>query len=162
MQIRKASQDDVSGFIECYLEIWMSLRGTLPEEYVSNQINRASGTPFYNYILSEILDPSCIILVTEDESEIIGLAWGSVRDDGSSWLAFLGVSPDHRRRGIGRSLLKRFIEESKKKGSCVISLDTDPRLVPAVRLYENSGFAYGGVTKNQYGLELVIYTKTIQ
>ena len=100
-------------------------------------------------------------MVAMEEDETIGLAWGNIREDGSSWLTFLGVKPAHRRKGVGRSLLTRFIEESRKQGSHKVSLDTDPRLIPAVRLYESMGFVTEGFARNPYGLELVIYSKDI-
>ena len=95
------------------------------------------------------------------KKEIIVLAWGDIREDGSSWLSFLGVSPGHRREGVGKALLVRFIEESKERGSRKISLNTDPRLVPAIKLYLYTGFLPDGVTTNQYGFELIVYSKVI-
>jgi GNAT superfamily N-acetyltransferase len=55
--------------------------------------------------------------------------------------------------------LSRFIEELKKKGSNKVSLDTDPRLTPAVRLYAKMGFTPEVITKISYGLDLSIYRK---
>jgi ribosomal protein S18 acetylase RimI-like enzyme len=161
MNIRLISQEGVQGFIGCYLEIWGSLKGILPDGYVDDQIKRASSQEFLEKLSEEVSDPIKSLMVAMDETETIGLAWGNIREDGSSWLTFLGVKPAHRRKGVGRSLLTRFIEESRKKGSHKVSLDTDPRLIPAVRLYESMGFVAGGFAKNPYGLELVIYSKDI-
>jgi ribosomal protein S18 acetylase RimI-like enzyme len=159
MEIRKASKRDIQGFIDCYLDIWRSLQDILPTDYVNDQIEKAYTSTFQNELLAEISDPNYITLVATENGEIIGLAWGNIRKDGSSWLSLLGVSPEHRRKGVGKSLLTRFIEESREKGSPKISFDTDPRLVPAIRLYENMGFVPEGYTKNSYGLELIIYSK---
>jgi ribosomal-protein-alanine N-acetyltransferase len=161
MNIRLISQEGVQGFIGCYLEIWRSLKGILPDGYVDDQINRGSSLEFLEKISAEASDPINFLMVAMEEDETIGLAWGNIREDGSSWLTFLGVKPAHRRKGVGRSLLARFIEESRKKGSHKVSLDTDPRLIPAVRLYESMGFVTEGFAKNPYGLELVIYGKDI-
>lgn len=161
MNIRLISQEDVQGFIGCYLDIWRSLKGILPNGYVDDQIKRASSQEFLEKLSAEASDPINFLMVAMEEDETMGLAWGNIREDGSSWLTFLGVKPTHRRKGVGRSLLARFIEESRKKGSHKVSLDTDPRLIPAVRLYESMGFVAGGFAKNPYGLELVIYSKDI-
>ena len=161
MNIRSISREDIQGFIGCYLEIWNSLRGILPGGYVEDQIRRASSQEFQEKIIDEIFDPSNFHIVAVKEGETIGLAWGNIREDGSSWLSFLGVIPAQRRMGVGRSLLARFIEESRKMGSHKLSLDTDPCLIPAVRLYESMGFVTEGFAKNPYGLELVIYSKDI-
>lgn len=161
MNIRLISQEGVQGFIDCYLEIWRSLKSILPDGYVDDQIKRASSREFQEKLSEEVSDPINSLMVAMDETETMGLAWGNIREDGSSWLTFLGVKPAHRRKGVGRSLLARFIEESRKKGSHKVSLDTDPRLIPAVRLYESMGFFTEGFAKNPYGLELVIYSKDI-
>ena len=161
MNIRSISREDIQGFIGCYLEIWKSLRGILPDGYVEAQIKRASSQEFQEKIIKEVSDPRNFHIVAVKEAETMGLAWGNIREDGSSWLSFLGVIPAQRRMGVGRSLLARFIEESRKMGSHKVSLDTDSCLIPAVRLYESMGFVVEGFTKNPYGLELVIYSKDI-
>jgi ribosomal-protein-alanine N-acetyltransferase len=161
MNIRLISQEGVQGFIGCYLEIWRSLKGILPDGYVDDQIKRASSREFLEKLSDEASDPINFFMVATEEDETIGIAWGNIREDGSSWLTFLGVKPAHRGKRVGRSLLTRFIDESRKKGSHKVSLDTDPRLIPAVRLYESMGFITEGFAKNPYGLELVIYSKDI-
>lgn len=161
MNIRLITQEDIQDFIGCYLEVWRSLKGVLPDGYVDEQIKRASSREFREKLSDEASDPDSLLMVATEEAETIGLAWGNKREDGSSWLSFLGVKPAHRRRGVGRSLLARFVETSRERGSHRVSLDTDPRLIPAVRLYESTGFAAIGYAKNPYGLELVVYSKGI-
>jgi len=162
MEIKKTSKEDVHGFIECHLEIWKSLKGILPDIYVNDYIEKASSSTLLEELLSEITYPNYIILHARVDTETVGLAWGKIREDGSSWLSFMGVSPNHRRNGIGRSLLTRFIEESRLKGSHRISLNTDPRQIPAIKLYEDMAFDPEGHAENSYGMELVIYSKSIK
>jgi len=161
MDLRTASEEDVDGFVECYLDVWRSLKDVLPDEYVDGQIERVSGADFKDKVSSEIIDPDSIILVAEEGTETVGIAWGNIKEDGSAWLAFMGVSREHRRRGVGRSLLTRFMEEARGRGSRRVSLDTDPSLVPAVELYLGMGFASEGIAKNSYGLEFIVYSKDI-
>jgi len=161
MNIRLMKKDGIQDFIGCYLETWRSLKGVLPDGYVDDQIKRASSQEFQAKMMDEVSDPVNLLMVAKEQTEAIGLAWGSLREDGSSWLTFLGVKPAHRGRGVGRSLLARFIEESWSRGSSRVSLDTDPRLVPAVRLYESMGFVVEGTTENPYGLRLVVYSLDI-
>ena len=92
MEINKTSKEDAHGFIECHHEIWKSLRGILPDVYVSDQIEKASSPALLEELLSEITDPNYIVLHARDDRETIGLAWGKIREDGSNWLSFLGVS----------------------------------------------------------------------
>ena len=97
MRVQKISEEDVGGFIDCYIDIWKSLEGVLPDAYVRDQVERASGAAFRDNLLAKMSDPARIILAAIVEKEIIGLAWGDIKEDGSSWLSFLGVSPGHRR-----------------------------------------------------------------
>ena len=161
MDLRTASEEDVDGFVECYLDVWRSLKGILPDDYVDGQIERASSAAFKDGLSTKTSDHDSIILVAEEGTETVGIAWGSLKEDGSAWLTFMGVSKGYRRRGVGRSLLARFIEESRGRGSNKVGLDTDPRLVPAVGLYLSMGFKPEGIAMNPYGLELVVYSKDI-
>jgi len=158
MNIRLITEEDVPDFVGCYLEVWRSLKGVLPDIYVDDQIQRATSQEFRSRIIDEASSPASLLLAATMQDETVGLAWGNLREDGSTWLTFLGVKPGHRRRGLGRSLLARFIEESRSRGSDKVSLDTDPRLSPAVRLYEGMGFIAEGTVENQYGLQLVVYS----
>ncbi len=161
MNIRFITQEDVNDFIGCYLEVWRSLKGVLPDRYVDDQIKRGSSREFHEKMIDEAGDPVNLLMVATEQAEAVGLAWGNLREDGSTWLTFLGVKQAHRRRGVGRSLLSRVIEESRSRGSGKVSLDTDPCLVPAVRLYESMGFVVEGTAENPYGLQLVVYSLDI-
>ncbi len=161
MNTRFITQEDVNDFLGCYLEIWRSLKGALPDGYVDDQIKRASSQEFHETMIDEAGDPVNLLMVATEQAETVGLAWGNLREDGSTWLTFLGVKPAHRRRGVGRSLLAKFIEESRSRGSGKVSLNTDPRLMPAVRLYESMGFVVEGTAENKYGLQLVVYSLDI-
>ena len=151
----------MQSFLGCYQEIWRSLKGILPDDYVDTQLQQASREEFQETLVKNVSDPLNIFLSAYISEENVGIGWGRIQDDGSSWLVFLGVSPVHRREGVGGALLTRFIEESRKKGANKISLNTDPRLTPAVNLYETRGFIEEGTTRNQHGLELIIYSKEI-
>ena len=55
-------------------------------------------------------------------------------------LAGMGVAPEARRLGVGRSLLERVIADAWGRGSPVVVLEAFERNVAAVRLYESHGF----------------------
>lgn len=158
VDIRSVSDTDMQGFLGCYQVIWRSLKGILPDDYVDTQLKQASSEEFLEKLMENVSDQLNIFLSAFIEAETVGIAWGRLQDDGSSWLVFLGVTPVHRQEGVGGALLTRFIEESRKKGANKISLNTDPRLTPAVNLYETRGFIEEGTTRNQHGLELIIYS----
>jgi GNAT superfamily N-acetyltransferase len=161
MNIRPISHEDLHGFIDCYIQVFRTLYEFLPEEYVKTQIEKANSPEFIDKLSKAVDNKNNILLVSLDDEKIVGMAWGNIKEDGSSWLRFMGVVQTHRRIGVGRGLLNRFIEECREKGSRKISLNTDPRLVSAIRLYEKTGFVKEGTVTNPHGLELMIYSKDL-
>ena len=159
MIIRDASDEDIQGFIDCYIKVWKSFRGILPEQYVEEVIEEADQPSFQENIRSAIANPDRILLVAVKEGEIVGHAQGRANRGGYSWLGFMGVSPDHWRQGISRALLLGFIEESRKSGCTKVSLDTAPCLKPAIKLYTDMGFIPEGYMRNHmHGLDLIFYS----
>jgi len=57
-------------------------------------------------------------------------------------VAKMGVTPSAQGLGIGRKMLERVIEEAKIAGASRLYLETNPKLAPAIRLYESVGFQH--------------------
>ena len=114
---------------------------------------------FSDRIRAAIADPARLILVAEEGGEIVGLAQGRTNKGGYSWLGFMGVSPDHRRRGAARGLLHEFIRQSRERGCTKVSLNTAPSLKPAIKLYAETGFVPEGYLRNHmHGIDLIFYS----
>jgi ribosomal protein S18 acetylase RimI-like enzyme len=159
MDIRDARTADIPGFVECYARIWESLRGILPDTFVEEATEDVGQQAFSDRIRAAIADPVRLMLVAEEGGEIIGLAQGRTNKGGYSWLGFMGVSPDHRRRGAGRGLLDEFIRLSRESGCTKVSLNTAPSLKPAIKLYMDTGFIPEGYMRNHmHGLDLIFYS----
>jgi ribosomal protein S18 acetylase RimI-like enzyme len=159
MIIRPISHDDVQDFIDCYVTVFSTLQEILPQDFVISHIEETSKHDFQQTLWSAVDDRNSILLVATDNETIIGLAWGEIKENRLGWLSFLGVLDTHRRMGIGKALLRRFIEESIDRGAHKISLDTNPRMIPAIKLYESMGFSREGVVENPYGMKLVLFSK---
>ena len=158
--IRYVTSSDVEDFIQCYIQVFQTLYNKLPEDYVTKQITVAS-TPEYNQKVQGLLDnPDNILLISQHNKTVTGMAWANVKD-GAAWLGFIGVKEPFRGKGIGRSLLNRFIDESMARGACKISLDTHTSLVPAIMLYESEDFIRKGTVVNPHGLELILFSKNL-
>ena len=98
-------------------------------------------------------------MLVAEEGEIVGLAQGRTNEGGYSWLGFMGVSPDHRRRGVARGHLDEFIRLSRESGCTKVSLNTAPCLKPAIKLYAEAGFTPEGYLRNHmHGLDLIFYS----
>lgn len=59
---------------------------------------------------------------------------------GEYYLDTLAVSPDMRRKGIGRALLTAAIERGRESGIEKATLLVSPKNTPALRLYSSLGF----------------------
>ncbi|MBD3206597.1 GNAT family N-acetyltransferase [Candidatus Bathyarchaeota archaeon] len=158
--IRNISHSELNDFIQCYIDVFQTLYDILPNDYVSKQIEDASTPKFHKYVEEQLENQNNVLLLSYQNKKVTGIVWGNIQED-AAWLGFMGVKDSYRGQGIGRSLLNRFIHEVKNTGAQKVSLDTDPSLVPAIRLYESDGFTKEGTVVNPHGMELVLYTKKL-
>ena len=159
MKIRKMRIEDVEDFLNCQANIWEKLRESLPQEFVESNLNWIRRQGAKDSWIKAIGEPNWILLVAEKENSIVGMATGRVDWSHLSQLGFLGVDPNHRRKGIARSLVKKFMKESKNLGAVKISLETSPSLKPAIKLYADMGFFPEGFLKShRMGEDIIIYS----
>ncbi|MEU0556897.1 GNAT family N-acetyltransferase [Dactylosporangium sp. NPDC006015] len=87
--------------------------------------------------------PGALAFVASDGAEVLGWCWGYhlVRPDASSMLYLhrLEVARQHRRRGVGRALLRAFMADGVRAGASRMFLTTGEANVPARALYESLG-----------------------
>ena len=160
MKIRKMRKEDIEDYIDCEARIWGTLRDHLPEEYVDRNLNWIRRQGVGDAWARVIDDPSWILLVAEEDDSIVGMAQGRVDWSRLCRLGFLGVDESHRRKGIARSLMDKFIEESGSLGAAKITLNTAPTLKPAVKLYTDMGFVPEGfLRRHRLGADMIIFSK---
>ncbi|WP_260697019.1 GNAT family N-acetyltransferase [Streptomyces sp. 130] len=86
---------------------------------------------------------NAMAFVASKGDEILGWCWGYhlVRPDASGMLYVHGldVAEGHRRRGIGRSLLKAFMAAGKEAGAAKMFVFTSEANTAARSLYEPMG-----------------------
>ncbi len=96
----------------------------------------------------------------EEDGKVVGFAFGRLKEAPEEvldrWKAkkvgyveLMAVVPERRRRGIGRALLERLLEELKRARADVVLLDCPAEAVEAARLYAHMGFEvrYQGMRK---------------
>jgi ribosomal-protein-alanine N-acetyltransferase len=66
-----------------------------------------------------------------------------------SELLLLAVAPDHRRRGIGRGLLRQFLDQARADGVTRAHLEVRDGN-PAIEMYRGAGFTPIGRRRNYY------------
>jgi len=75
-----------------------------------------------------------------DNEEVLGTCALIVHDDGTAELAKMAVLPSARGRGIGRLLGDAILALADAKGLDKLFLETNRKLTPAIRLYQQMGF----------------------
>lgn len=63
------------------------------------------------------------------------------------YLSRIGVQPDHRGKGIGKKLLKAYIEKGSAEGFKRFRLDVAESNIEAQKLYEASGFTVDSISE---------------
>jgi ribosomal protein S18 acetylase RimI-like enzyme len=101
--------------------------------------------------------PEPIALTAEgDDGRAQGSCWGYVlpRPDGTTmlYLHHLEVAEQFRRRGVGRALLRAFIDAGAERGATKMFLTTGEHNAAARALYESmgAGLATQGPTVNYW------------
>jgi ribosomal-protein-alanine N-acetyltransferase len=69
---------------------------------------------------------------------------------GEAQVLNLSVVPDARREGLGRALLRRFVDDARRLGAEQIFLEVRVSNVAAIALYESEGFAAVGRRESYY------------
>ena len=90
-----------------------------------------------------------IYLVAEAEGVICGYCglWGVV---GEGQITNVAVSPEFRRRGIARLMLKELLKHAEADGIHEFTLEVRESNVGAFTLYKQLGFEEVGIRKNFY------------
>ncbi|MEM1619193.1 MAG: ribosomal protein S18-alanine N-acetyltransferase [Fervidicoccaceae archaeon] len=100
--------------------------------------------------LSALLRCAFLFEVAEVEGEVVGYAVGLLEEGRLAHLISVAVDPAHRRRGIGRALVRRFIEEAERSGAEIAYLEVSERNRAAMSLYSSLGFEVVGKIPKYY------------
>ena len=80
-----------------------------------------------------------LFVVAVDDGHIVGTAMGGF-DGHRGWVYSVGVSPDHRRRGIGSALMRRVERDLAAIGCPKLNLQVRGTNSEAVGFYESLGY----------------------
>jgi ribosomal protein S18 acetylase RimI-like enzyme len=91
--------------------------------------------------------------VAETGEELAGFLCGflSQTDPDEAYIHFMGVAPEHRGEGIGRTLYERFFEEVRTQGRSVVRCVTSPANEASVAFHEALGFEVDRVAEDYDG-----------
>jgi len=94
-----------------------------------------------------------VTLAARENDEILGFVIGLVNQyDGMKigHIVTIDVSPKHRRRGIGKTLLSSIEQEFKNAGVKVSYLEVREDNIAALRLYRRAGYSEFELLENYY------------
>lgn len=80
------------------------------------------------------------LLVAEHNQQIIGFIMGAKTQDNKAVILTLSVAPDQRRKGIGSTLLQRFLKEMALQGIKKTELQVRVDNTTAIKFYKKHGF----------------------
>lgn len=110
-----------------------------------------------------ILAPGGFIFVALADTLVVGACALLRGDRGVYEIAKMAVAKDHRRRGIGRALVQRAVDQARSLAAPRVELLTHTRLPDAIRLYRSLGFVDVPVPPSNYaratsegGLKMVL------
>ena len=96
-----------------------------------------------------LASPFAAAFVAECGGECIGYLLSSMLAPEGELLR-IGVHPAHRRRGVGRALMRRFLNEAAKRGCTEIFLEVRASNTGAQGLYLQYGFEQVGTRRGFY------------
>ena len=130
----------------------MTVRRMIPEDIprAAELEKMCFSRPWTEEMLAESLAlPAYRFFVCEKEGQVLGYAgMFLVLDEGN--IANIAVFPEARRQGIGKALLAALTEEGRKEGLSQLFLEVREHNLPAIALYEKSGFTEAGFRKDYY------------
>jgi GNAT superfamily N-acetyltransferase len=101
------------------------------------------------WLVALLQSPSANVWVAEQDGTLVGYAAVAHRERAATpfcmarawWdLEAMGVSAEHRRKGVGRALLQRVVSEAKAQGIAEIELNSWAFNAPAQAAFRSLGF----------------------
>ena len=97
----------------------------------------------YMLNVSELEQPGTTLFVARDDNtQVVGIAAIVLRGDGSAELKRMFVLESARGQGIAGSLLAAVEAHAVAHSVTVLQLETGPKQLAAIALYEKSGYAH--------------------
>jgi len=89
----------------------------------------------------------------DDEGDLTGFLCGflSQTNDDEAYIHFVGVTPDKRGEGLGRTLYERFFDEVRLQGRGIVRCVTSPANHDSVGFHEALGFEVDRVVSDYDG-----------
>lgn len=143
-EFRSAKKEDIGGLLEIQSS-WPSLPQWTREHF-----------------LHEIDSPRSRLIVLEEQGRLNGYG-GLLLIPPEAQISVLAVRPDRARRGLGRRLLRRLMEDALTRSCATATLEVSAKNPGALSLYESAGFSIVGRRPKFYndGSDAVLMSKCL-
>jgi ribosomal protein S18 acetylase RimI-like enzyme len=144
--IREALRSEYERLAELYVQAWSELAPHVgPERWErmrSNISNLAARATFSEILVAEKGGTMLGAVTYSGPGRRPDAAPGPLRLIPLDWayVGILAVAPEHRGRGVGRSLTESCVERARRDEAPSLGLGTRPVMAAAQRLYERMGF----------------------
>lgn len=92
----------------------------------------------FNYLLNE---PNCLSYrIVTAKGEMVGFVFVIVNQDGTGHVTTIGVTPEHRRRGLALKLLEHAEQALQKRGASIVMLEVRVSNRAAQDLYRERNY----------------------
>lgn len=102
-----------------------------------------------NAVAGELKNPLALWLVAVEDDRVIGYA-GSQTVLGEADMMNVAVSPEFRKKGVGRALVTSLVAALREREAYSLTLEVRASNGPAIALYNSLGFAQVGRRPNYY------------
>ena len=141
MEIRQATVNDVSTLQNLNDEVFVDNHKYDPDL----KMDWAQSETGKEYFTDVVNNPNAICLIAEENGKAIGYIAAAPKEFGyrlSKYLEIenMGVSPEHRSKGIGIKLMDECLSRAKNKGFQKVYVNAYFENVGAINFYEKSGF----------------------
>ena len=153
--IRKATEADASGILECLRIAFEPYRTKYTLEAFTDTIL----TP--QTIQDRLRQMSVFVAVTPD-NQVVGTIACSLVNASEGHLRGMAVLPAWHARGLAEKILQSAEREVAARGCSRITLDTTEPLQRAMRFYEKHGYVPSGKTTDFFGMTLHEYVKKLR
>jgi ribosomal-protein-alanine acetyltransferase len=92
----------------------------------------------FHYLLNE---PNCLSYrVVTEKGEMVGFVFLMFNQDGTGHITTIGITPEHRRRGLALKLLQHAEKAMQKRGASMVMLEVRVSNIAAQNLYRENKY----------------------
>lgn len=143
---RQACPDDVTGICEVLAEAFKPYRDCYTKHAYDATVLTAGE------IARRIRDSQVGVLVALCGNAVVGTATVEPRGERELYIRSMAVHPGYQGKRIGRLLLERIEQDARQRNVTTLSLECYEPLVPAIALYQKSGFKHTDTTRDYDGI----------